>query len=382
MTQADAPQTQSIPAQAQPPGSESGAADPVEATMERVLMSAIEGMDVVVAAIGDRLGYYAAMDKQSLTPPELAAATQTSPRYAREWLEHQAVAGYAELIPGSRPEEHSYRLAPGVAEVLARPGAVTGLAPLARQVATAASQWTRLADAARTGQGLGWAAFGADMREGQAEMNAPQFREMLADAWLPAAVPDVHRRMAAGEPVRVAEIGCGGGWAAVALADAFPAVTVDGFDIDPPTVALARANVSRAGHQDRVRIVEGDLAAVAPTAEYDLAMAFECIHDMPRPVDVLTAVRAMLRPGATAMIADMAGADELRADGDPIQRALYGFSLLVCLPDAMSAGANEEATGTVIRPSTMTRYARSAGFSDVEVLPIEHDFWRFFRFTP
>ena len=105
------------------------------------------------------------------------------------------------------------------------------------------------------------------------------------------------------------------------------------------------------------------------------------VHDMPAPVDVLTGVLRMLRPGGSALVADMAGAEELVPDGDPVQRALYGFSLLICLPDAMSGGA-VDATGTVIRPSTMTRYARTAGFSQVDVLTIEHDFWRFYRLTP
>ncbi len=381
MTQAHTPQAHTVPSQAAAPGTEA-VVDPVEATSERVFTAVVEGMDVLVAAIGDRLGYYAALDGRQLTPDELAEATHTSARYAREWLEHQAVAGYTELTPGPGEHGHVYRLAPGVAEVLARPGTLTSLAPLARQLASAAGQWTRIAEGARTGSGLGWAAYGPDMRESQADMNAPQLRELLAATWLPAALPELHRRMTEGEQVRVADVGCGGGWAAIALASAFPSVTVDAYDVDPPTVALARANVAAAGHGDRVRVVEGDVARAAAGAEYDLVMAFECIHDLPAPVEVLTAVRRMLRPGARALIADMAGAEELRADADPVQRALYGFSLLVCLPDAMSGGADQDATGTVMRPSKMTRYARSAGFSEIEVLPIAHDFWRFYLFTP
>jgi 2-polyprenyl-3-methyl-5-hydroxy-6-metoxy-1,4-benzoquinol methylase len=345
--------------------------------MDRFFTASIDAMEVAVAAIGDRLGYYAALDGRTLTPSELAAATGVSTRYTREWLEHQAVSGYVDLLPGPAPAEHRYRLAPGVAEVLARPGQLTYLAPLARQVTAAGAQWGRLVEGARTGHGLAWPEFGPDMREGQADMNAPQFREMLAASWLPVAVPELHRRMAAGAEVRVADVGCGGGWAAVALADAFPGVEVDGYDLDPPTVSMARANVERHGLKGRVRIVQGDVAQVAPTADYDFAMAFECIHDLPRPVDVLAGMHRMLRPGGVALVADMAGADELRTDRDPVQRALYGFSLLVCLPDAMSGGA-VDATGTVMRPATMRRYAEEAGFASVQVLPLETDFWRFY----
>jgi hypothetical protein len=39
-------------------------------------------------------------------------------------------------------------------------------------------------------------------------------------------------------------------------------------------------------------------------------------------------------------------------------------------------------TGTAIRPETVRAYAAEAGFGRVEVLPIEHDFWRFYRLIP
>ena len=219
------------------------------------------------------------------------------------------------------------------------------------------------------------------MRESQGDLNAPQLRAMLARTWLPLAVPEIYDRLAAGDRVKIADVGCGAGWAAVALADGFPQVEVDGYDVDPETVELARLNVARAGHADRVRIVEGDLAQLAPVAEYDLVIAVECLHDMPHPIEILATMRSMLRRGGRVLVADMAGAEELEADGDPVQRALYGFSVLVCLPDAMAGGA-VDGTGTVLRPSTLNRYARVAGFSDVEVAPVEHDFWRFYVLRP
>ena len=64
--------------------------------------------------------------------------------------------------------------------------------------------------------------------------------------------------------------------------------------------------------------------------------------------------------------------------GDDIERVMYGFSLFVCLPDGMSHPASA-ATGTVMRPETLRDYARQAGFDDIEILPIEADFWRFYR---
>ena len=341
---------------------------------ERLFEAAVDGMDVIAVAIGDRLGYYRALDQGPQTPDALAAATGTSPRYAREWLEQQAMTGF--LVH----ESGSFALAPGVAETLARPGTSYWQAPLMRQVAAAAAQWTRIADGAATGKGLGWSDYGPDMFESQSDMNAAGLLESLADTWLAAAMPDVYRRLADGDPMRVADVGCGGAWASIALARRFPQVTVDGYDVDAATVAMARRNVEGEGLADRVQVLQQDPAKDAPEGAYDLVMAFECIHDMPAPVEVLAGMRRMTKPDGRVLVGDMAGAESFTPDGDLTQRALYDFSLLVCLPDAMS-GNPETATGTVMRPSTMDRYAREAGFTSARPLDVEHDMWRFYDLT-
>jgi 2-polyprenyl-3-methyl-5-hydroxy-6-metoxy-1,4-benzoquinol methylase len=348
--------------------------DAVTALVDRLFEASVDAMDLIAVAIGDRLGFYETLDRGPGTPESLAADTGTSPRYAREWLEQQAMTGFLEVHDGA------FTLAPGVAEALARRGTTSWVAPMARQVAAAAAQWTRVADAAVAGSGLGWTDYGQDMFESQSDLNAAALLESLADAWLPAALPDLHARMVAGEPLRVADIGCGGGWAGIALARRFPALEVDGYDVDAATVALARRNVETEGLTERVRVLHEDPASSPRDAQYDLVMAYECVHDMPDPVSVLAAMRGMTRPGGHVLVADMAGAEEFTPDGDLLQRALYGYSVLVCLPDAMS-GNPEGATGTVMRPATMNRYAREAGFAAAVPLDVEHDSWRFYELT-
>ena len=53
-------------------------------------------------------------------------------------------------------------------------------------------------------------------------------------------------------------------------------------------------------------------------------------------------------------------------------------SVLYCLPSVMDDPAST-ATGIVMRQDTFERYAKEAGFDAVSVLPIEHDFLRFYR---
>jgi hypothetical protein len=114
---------------------------------------------------------------------------------------------------------------------------------------------------------------------------------------------------------------------------------------------------------------------------YELVTIFEALHDMNHPVEALRAARASLTEGGSVVIADERVAERFSPPGDDIEHLNYGFSVLHCLAvgllDHDSAG-----TGTVIRPHTLLAYAAEAGFRRVDVLPIEHDFWRFYRLMP
>ena len=81
------------------------------------------------------------------------------------------------------------------------------------------------------------------------------------------------------------------------------------------------------------------------------------------------------------MIADERVAERFTAPGDEIERLNYGFSVLHCLAVGM-LDEDSAGTGTVMRPDTVRAYATEAGFGRIDVLPIEHDFWRFYRLLP
>lgn len=349
----------------------------------RLMAAALGTVDLLVIALGDRLGYYRLLaEREPLTAPGLAAASHTAPRYAREWLEQQAVTGLIEVLdPAEEPDARRYRLRPGVAEVLADPDELTYLAPLARQLAAAARQLPALAQAYRNGEGVPWAVYGTDMRESQADMNRPGYLRLLTGDWL-AALPEVQRRLRAAPPARVADIGCGAGWSCIGLARGYPTIRVDGYDLDPASVELARSNVAAAGLADRVRIHQADITVTAAGhGPYDLVTAFECLHDMPRPVPALAAMRRLAGPAGTVLVADMKAARQFDAPGDDVERLLYGFSLLICLPDSMSTPGSA-ATGTVLRPGTLRDYAIRAGYTRVDTLPVDHDLWRFYHLQP
>ena len=348
----------------------------------RLFGSATAAMDLFTVYLGDRLGLYRALaELEGATPTELAAATGTHERYVREWLEQQAATGIITVDDaGAAADARRYRLPAGHREVLLDQESLSYLAAIARYVVAVARPLPEVMDAFRTGGGVGWAAYGADAREAQAAFNRPMFAHQLPVDWLPAA-PEVHARLQAAHPARVADIGCGAGWSSIAIARAYPNAQVDGFDLDAPSIELARANAAAAGVGGRVRFEARDAGDAALAGRYDLVTAFECVHDMSRPVEVLATARRLLAEDGAMLIADERVAETFTAPGDDLERLFYGFSVLCCLPAGM-AEQPSAATGTVMRPDTLRRYAAGAGFRSVEVLPIEHGFFRFYLLRP
>lgn len=337
----------------------------------RLLNAALGTVEVMSVYLGDRLGWYRALaDGGPATAAELTERAGGSPRYAREWLEQQASFGILAVEGDGR-----FGLRAGPAEVLTDRASLSYLAPLARMFCAAGMQLPALTEAYRTGGGVGWAAFGTDMRESQADMNRPWFEHALPGALAGVAELDaVLRRPGA----RVADIGCGAGWSTIALAKAYPQAILEGLDVDAPSVEMARHNAADAGVGDRVSFRRADGADLGDGA-YDAAFAFECLHDMPAPVQVLAGMRRAVVPGGPVVIMDEAVAEKFQAPGDELERLMYGFSVLICLPDGM-AHQPSAGTGTVMRPDTLRRYAQDAGFRDVTILPIEDfGFWRFYQ---
>lgn len=352
-----------------------------DALVERLFHATLGAMDLFAVYLGDRLGYYRSLAEGGpATSAELAERTGTAERYAREWLEQQAVTGILAVDDASVPiEARRFRLPEGYDAVLVDPDSPTTMTPMAQIFAGCVKPLPQLLEAFRTGGGVPYEDYGVDLHEGQAGSTRPQFKHQLAQEWLPA-MPDVHARLQADPPARVADIGMGLGFSSIAIAKGYPKVHVDGFDLDEASVAAARAVAETEGVADRVAFHARDAGDPELARTYDLAIAIECIHDMWNPVGVLASMRRLVGEGGTVLVADEKVADRFTAPGDDVERFMYGFSILHCLPVGMVQQPSA-ATGTVFRESTMRGYAEKAGFATVDVLPVEHDFFRFYRLT-
>jgi SAM-dependent methyltransferase len=345
---------------------------------ERLFGSLLGTVEIMSVYLGDRLGWYHSLAADGpASAVELAGRTGTQVRYAREWLEQQAVAGLLDVESDGAPDERRFAMPASTAEVMTDRTSLVHLAPLGRMFGAVGPALPRLLDAYRDGGGVSWDDLGDDARESQADANRPWYEKRLGQAL--AGVPAIHDSLAA-PGCRVLDVGCGGGWSSISLARAYPSATVLGVDIDQPSIDLAEANARDAGLGERVRFVCQDASSL-PEATVDVAFAFECVHDMPRPVEVLSAVRRTLAPGGSLVVMDEAVADTFAPDGDDLERIMYGFSLFICLPDGLSSHPSV-GTGTVMRPSTLQAYGEAAGFDTFEVLPIDDfGFWRFYRLS-
>jgi 2-polyprenyl-3-methyl-5-hydroxy-6-metoxy-1,4-benzoquinol methylase len=353
--------------------------DRTAALADRLFQDAVGALELYTVYLGERLGLYRALaDHGPATSSELAGRTGTAERYVREWLEHHAASGLLEVDdPRTDPLARRYRLPPEHVPVLVDTDDLRYQAYMGVDLVRAGRPLPQLVEAFRTGDApppLPWEP------EGRAEFNRALFLNLLGKQWLPR-IPEIDRRLRAEPPARVADIGCGTGWSSISMAKAYPRIAVDGFDLDPDVVVAARANAAQAVVADRVRFSVADASDQSGDGRYDLVTIFEALHDMARPVDALRTARAMLSEAGSMLVADELVADEFTAPASVLDRYSYGWSVVSCLPAVMGDPATA-ATGAVMRPATLRRYATEAGFGATEVLPVETGVWRLYRLVP
>ena len=185
--------------------------------------------------------------------------------------------------------------------------------------------------------------------------------------------------MDAGTPVRIAEVGCGEGLAAITIARRYTNAEVDGYDLDEASIAVAQQTAIDAGVADRARFAVRDAADPTIVGNYDLVLAIEMLHDVPDPIGILRTMRTLAGSSGAVLVVDERTEDSFTVPTNEMERLFYSFSTLHCLAVSMQDGG--AGTGTVFRPETMRRYASEAGFANVETLDVEHPQFVLYRLT-
>ena len=318
-------------------------------------------LNAALVVMGDRLGLYRALaDAGPLEPQELADRTQTSERYVREWLNAQAAGGYVEYDP----ESGRYTLPPEQALALTDDSSPAYLPGFFQLALGSVADSPLIADAARSGDGFGWHEHVHDVHEGCERFFRPGYNANLVDAWLPA-LDGVVTKLERG--ARVADVGCGHGASTILMAQAFPSSTFVGSDYHDGSIETARGRAEEAGVADRVSF-ELAPAAAYPGEGYDLVTMFDCLHDMGDPVGAARHVRGTLAPDGTWMVVEPAAGDHVEDNLNPVGRAYYGFSTLLCTPASLSqevglalgAQAGEARIRAVIEEAGFTSFRRVA----------------------
>jgi SAM-dependent methyltransferase len=193
-------------------------------------------------------------------------------------------------------------------------------------------QRDRLVDAFRTGEGIGWHEHDSHLFTGTERFFRPGYQTNLVDAWLPA-LDGVVAKLEAG--AHVADVGCGHGASTIVMARSFPKSTFVGYDSHDASIVAARRAAAEAGVADRITF-EVASAKDFPDEHYDLVAFFDCLHDMGDPVGALRHVRSTLKPDGTVMLVEPYANDRLEDNLNPIGRAFYGFSTVICTPGSLS----------------------------------------------
>jgi 2-polyprenyl-3-methyl-5-hydroxy-6-metoxy-1,4-benzoquinol methylase len=344
----------------------------VEQFLGRVLEDIGAATRGAMSYIGDKLGIFRAMAASGpVTVEELARKTELDARYLREWLGAMTTADYVKYDPIGRtyllPAEHALPLADENF-----PFFIGGFMQLIIPVITMAP---KVAEHFKSGKGVTQAEYPTETWEGMERASAPGYQHKLVQVWL-EAMPEVKRKLEAGGTA--VDVGCGGGRAAITLAQAFPQATVHGYDQHAGSIERARANARQAGVAERVRFEVLDGGAL-PAGRFDFVATFDVVHDAVDPVGLLRSIKQALTPGGTYLMMEMNASGEVHENINPVGRMLYSVSTLYCLTTSKAHGG--AGIGACMGEPKARELARQAGFGSFEKLPIEDPFQVFYKLT-
>ena len=327
--------------------------------------------------LGDQLGLYTAMKLAGhpLSSEELAARTELSERWVREWAHNQAAAKMIDVQPDGR-----FALSPEAEAVLASPDHPAFGMGMFHRLPQTMRALEEMPESFRSGVGHDYDSHGPQGAVGIERSFEPWNRAFLLPVVLPA-IEGITAKLAAG--ARVADVGCGAGGAVILMAGAYPASTFRGYDISHYALARAEEKREAAGvtnaafHDPRETPLPSDQSV-------DFVTTFDCIHDMTHPQEMMVAIREAIAPDGTWLLVDIKALDtfEENVRKNPMASLMYGISVLSCMSSALSEPGGAGLGTLGLSENRAREMAAVAGFTRFRKLDVEHSVNAFYEVRP
>jgi SAM-dependent methyltransferase len=330
----------------------------LNAFMAKAVMDMGAALHATLVVVGDKLGLYKAMAGSGpMTSAELAAKTNTSERYVREWLNANAASGYITYDPATK----KFELPPEQAFALTTqdlPGAF-------HIISSCFKDEPKITQAFRTGEGVGWHEHDANLFFGTERFFRPNYENHLLTEWIPA-LDGVGEKLSMG--AAVADVGCGHGSSTFLMAKKYPKSRFFGFDYHSGSIEYARHVAGREGLLDQITFEVASSKSYPVGDGYDLVTFFDCLHDMGDPIGAAAHVLESLKPDGTWMIVEPFANDAPEENHNPVGRIFYSASTMICTPAslaqevgaALGAQAGEDRIRGVVSEAGFTRFRRAA----------------------
>ncbi len=304
--------------------------------------------------IGDKLGLYKTLsESSSMTSEQLADVTKTSERYIREWASAQAASGYINYHVAS----NTFSMTPEQTAVFGNKKSPVFMTGAFYAISSLYFDESKIEKAFKTGEGVSWGDHNSCLFCGTEKFFSPSYEGNLISNWLPSLDGVVEKLQ---QGAKVADVGCGHAASTIIMAKAFPKSTFIGFDYHSKSIEKAKERAKDSG----ITNVSFEVATAKdfPGKDYDFISFFDCLHDMGDPIGACAHAKNALKPNGTCMIVEPYAHDSLEENLNPVGRAFYAFSTMLCVPCSLNQEVGK-ALGAQSGEKRLKETINSGGFS-------------------
>lgn len=323
----------------------------------------------IMLSVGHRTKLF---DILSTSPPstveEIALKSNLNERYIREWL--------GAMVTGKIIEYDSvnnkFWLSKEKFQYLTRENNIYNFAASMQWIPILSQVEDEIVECFVKGGGVPYSSY-KRFDEVMAEESYQTVVVGLIDHILPL-VPNLTADLKQG--IRVLDIGCGKGKAVNLMAKHFPRSTFHGYDLSKEAIDGATKE-GKDMNNSNVFFKVHDILNLTFKDKFDLITAFDAIHDQPKPDLVLKNIHHSLSDKGVFLMQDILASTPLKDNiSHPLATFLYTISCMHCM--SVSLSQNGAGLGAMWGKEKAIAMLKEAGFANVEVKTLPHDFQNYY----